>query len=284
SSGKEPPSAEPLPCAACPEGWIGFGSKCFYFSDDTRNWTSSQQFCASEKANLTHIDSQKEMDFLERYADRFAHWIGLSRESSNDPWEWVDNAGHNVWYVWGLPFLCVHVGLCLVNLSLLFGFRFNVTGDEDYAYLNKGVSSGRGYAERKWICSKPNNYADKCQVHLNPISVLVAVRIPASVQQTCQRPVDGTAHGREDSAGPAASGTGLPGGGAHRSTTPPAPHGRCSRPRLRQNRVYPVDEEHAGLGRIVPDTEDRRGRAQAHSSLLDALEASPERASQQMRL
>ncbi|KAG8505194.1 C-type lectin domain family 2 member D11, partial [Galemys pyrenaicus] len=142
SSGKELPAPERLPSAACPEGWIGFRSKCFYFSDDTRNWTSSQQFCASEKANLVHIDSQKELDFLRRYKGLFGHWIGLSRKSSNDPWTWVDNAGHNVW--------------------------FNVTGDEDYAFLNERVSSGRVYTERKWICSKPNNYIDKCQIHLKP--------------------------------------------------------------------------------------------------------------------
>ncbi|KAG8505772.1 C-type lectin domain family 2 member D11 [Galemys pyrenaicus] len=140
-SGKEPPAAEHLPCAACPKGWIGFGSKCFYFSNDSRNWTSSQLFCASEKANLVHTDSQKEMNFLRRYIDPFAYWIGLSRESSNHPWEWVDNAGHNVW--------------------------FDVTGDGDYAFLNKdGISSGRVYTEKMWICNKPNNYADKCQIHL----------------------------------------------------------------------------------------------------------------------
>ncbi|KAG8505401.1 C-type lectin domain family 2 member D [Galemys pyrenaicus] len=159
SSRKEPPAAEPLPCAACPDGWIGFGSRCFYFSDDTRNWTSSQLFCASEKANLVHIDSQKELvraalggvlcwvpapgggcDFLTRYKGPFDHWIGLSRESSNDPWKWVDSAGHNVW--------------------------FKVIGDGDYAYLNDdGVCSGRVYTERKWICSKLDNYAENVLSH-----------------------------------------------------------------------------------------------------------------------
>ncbi|KAK7797541.1 hypothetical protein U0070_000973, partial [Myodes glareolus] len=29
----------------CPENWIGFGSKCFYFSEYTSNWTSSQTSC-----------------------------------------------------------------------------------------------------------------------------------------------------------------------------------------------------------------------------------------------
>ncbi|KAG8506232.1 C-type lectin domain family 2 member D-related protein [Galemys pyrenaicus] len=226
SSGKEPPATEPLPSAACPEGWIGFGSKCFYFSDDTRNWTSSQLFCASEGANLTHIDSQEELvraalgvfsagsqlgggaaawgeaeghggsdagglggvDFLKRIRNGFAHWIGLSRKSSNDPWTWVDNTGHNVWgrLRTGRD---EHEGLCDEHEGLCDGHgavwwedmglpprresntvqnqhsvekqtaatltsRFNVTGDEDYAYLNQvGVISGRGYVERNWICT-----------------------------------------------------------------------------------------------------------------------------------
>ncbi|KAG8505207.1 hypothetical protein J0S82_000316 [Galemys pyrenaicus] len=37
--------------------------------------------------------------------------------------------------------------------------RFDVTGLGECAYLNENsVSSGRVYSERKWICSKPNNY------------------------------------------------------------------------------------------------------------------------------
>ncbi|KAG8505770.1 C-type lectin domain family 2 member D11 [Galemys pyrenaicus] len=168
-SGKEPPAAEPLPCAACPKGWIGFGSKCFYFSNDTRNWTSSQQFCASEGANLVHIDFQEELDFLTRYKGLFGHWIGLRRESSNDPWMWESLGklweyflrliSENIWE---------HVLDC-GHLTLLFGFRFSLRGDGEFAYLNEnGLSSGRVYTDRKWICSKPNNYADKCQIRLNP--------------------------------------------------------------------------------------------------------------------
>ncbi|KAG8505204.1 Killer cell lectin-like receptor subfamily B member 1, partial [Galemys pyrenaicus] len=106
-----------------------------------------------------------------------------------------------------------------------------------------GLNSTSSEKKWKWINGSYLN---------SDISVLVTEHVPSSVQQTGQKPVDGTAPGQEDSAGPAASGTGLPGGGAHRTTTPPAPHGRCSRPRLHQNRVHPADEEHAGLGEDRP--------------------------------
>ncbi|XP_037370267.1 C-type lectin domain family 2 member D-like [Talpa occidentalis] len=123
-------------CAPCPEGWIGFGSKCFYFSDDIENWTFSQQFCMSQKANLVQIETLKEMNFLKRYKGPIDHWIGLSRESPNHSWKWAGNAGYNITFV--------------------------IRGDGECAYLNdNGVSSGRIYTDRKWICSKPNNQTDK---------------------------------------------------------------------------------------------------------------------------
>lgn len=46
---------------ACPEGWIGFGRKCFYFSEDIRNWTYSQAFCASVDADLTRPETLEEL-------------------------------------------------------------------------------------------------------------------------------------------------------------------------------------------------------------------------------
>ena len=45
----------------CPKDWIGFGSKCFYFSEHTSNWTSSQTSCMELGAHLTHFDSLEEL-------------------------------------------------------------------------------------------------------------------------------------------------------------------------------------------------------------------------------
>ncbi|XP_025257641.1 C-type lectin domain family 2 member D isoform X1 [Theropithecus gelada] len=75
--------------AACPESWIGFQRKCFYFSDDTKNWTSSQRFCDSQDAALAQIESFQELNFLLRYKGPSDHWIGLSREQGQ-PWKWIN--------------------------------------------------------------------------------------------------------------------------------------------------------------------------------------------------
>ncbi|XP_075863969.1 C-type lectin domain family 2 member H-like [Microcebus murinus] len=117
-------------CAACPESWIGFGSKCFYFSEDTRNWTFSQTFCASLEAHLAHFETPEELNFLRRYKGPSEHWIGLCRESAHHIWKWTDNTEYDT--------------------------SFAIRGVGECAYLNdNGISSARNYEDRKWICSKP---------------------------------------------------------------------------------------------------------------------------------
>ncbi|XP_054974103.1 C-type lectin domain family 2 member E-like isoform X2 [Sorex araneus] len=121
---------------ACPPLWIGFGNKCFYFSEDTGNWTFSQTVCDSLGAHLVHIDTSEELVFLKRYKGPYDHWIGLRRESPSHSWKWTNNTGGNI--------------------------VFQVTGTGECAYLHdNGLSSGRIYSDKKWICSKPNGYA--CQ-------------------------------------------------------------------------------------------------------------------------
>uniref|UniRef100_A0A4W2HLF7 C-type lectin domain family 2 member H-like n=1 Tax=Bos indicus x Bos taurus TaxID=30522 RepID=A0A4W2HLF7_BOBOX len=117
----------------CPKGWIGFGNKCFYFSEDSENWTLSQISCTSVGAVLAQFETEEELNFLTRYKDIFDYWIGLSRESSHHAWKWTDNSKLNV------PFVIQGTGEC--------------------AYLtDSGVSSGKRYVIRKRICSKTNKY------------------------------------------------------------------------------------------------------------------------------
>ncbi|XP_041489065.1 C-type lectin domain family 2 member E-like [Microtus oregoni] len=114
----------------CPRDWIAFGSKCFYLSENTSNWTSSQTFCMDQGAHLTHFDSLEKLDFLNRYNGDSAAWIGLHRESSEQPWKWTDNTEYN-------------------NLV-------PIRGEGNHAYLSdRGISSGRDNISRRWICSKP---------------------------------------------------------------------------------------------------------------------------------
>ncbi|XP_034367942.1 C-type lectin domain family 2 member E-like [Arvicanthis niloticus] len=129
------------PCfATCPSGWIGFGRKCFYFSEDMGNWTFSQFSCMALDAHLALFDSLEELNFLKRYKGPSDHWIGLHRESTEHPWMWTDNTEYN-------------------NLVL-------IRGAEVCAYLSdNGISSGRSCTLRKWICNKPNTI--RCPVIVN---------------------------------------------------------------------------------------------------------------------
>ncbi|XP_051011403.1 C-type lectin domain family 2 member D11-like isoform X1 [Acomys russatus] len=122
----------------CPRDWIGFGNKCFYFSEYTSNWTFSQDSCMAQEAQLARFDNMEELNFLRRYKGTFDYWIGLHRESLEDPWTWTDSTKYN-------------------NL-------LPIRGVEEHAYLNdNGISSGRDYVHRGWICSKPNSYTIQCQ-------------------------------------------------------------------------------------------------------------------------
>ncbi|XP_075838739.1 C-type lectin domain family 2 member E-like isoform X2 [Microtus pennsylvanicus] len=121
----------------CPRNWIGFGSKCFYFSEHTSNWTYSETSCMEQGGHLTQFDSLEELNFLQRYKGDSTAWIGLHRESSEHPWKWTDNTEYN-------------------NLV-------PIRGEGNHAYLSgRGISSGRNYISRKWICSKPSSYTLQC--------------------------------------------------------------------------------------------------------------------------
>ncbi|XP_049986119.1 C-type lectin domain family 2 member H-like [Alexandromys fortis] len=122
------------PCyATCPREWIGFGSKCFYFSEDIRNWTSSQTSCMALEAHLAKFESLEELNFMKRYKGPSDHWIGLHRKSAHHPWKWTDNTEY--------------------NSSVL------TRGEGECAYLSdSGISSARDYTPKKWICSKSNRY------------------------------------------------------------------------------------------------------------------------------
>ncbi|XP_044838857.1 C-type lectin domain family 2 member D-like [Mauremys mutica] len=120
-----------VPC--CPEGWVGYRGKCYYFSEEEKNWDSSQYFCSSFNASLAVIDTQQEKDFMMRYAGLVEHWIGLRRES-DQPWKWV-------------------------NGTIFSQQLFEVRAEGNCAYLSDVfVSSSRCYSLRNWICNKPDAF------------------------------------------------------------------------------------------------------------------------------
>ncbi|CAM4635834.1 unnamed protein product [Lepidochelys olivacea] len=117
----------------CPDGWIGYRGRCYYFSEAERNWTCSLTHCSALSASLAEINSEQEMAFLLCYKGRFDHCIGLRRDPGQ-LWKWANGTKFN-------------------NL-------FPIGGGGDCAYLNdlSAVSSWRCSSERPWICTKPDAF------------------------------------------------------------------------------------------------------------------------------
>uniref|UniRef100_K7FZ95 C-type lectin domain-containing protein n=1 Tax=Pelodiscus sinensis TaxID=13735 RepID=K7FZ95_PELSI len=115
---------------ACPDGWVGYQGKCFYFSEAEGNWTYSRSRCSALGSSLTAIDTLQEMDFLLHHKDKSDYWIGLRRDQGQ-PWKWTNGTK--------------------------FNHLFGIEGGGECAYLNENrVGSLRCTGEGRWICSKPD--------------------------------------------------------------------------------------------------------------------------------
>ncbi|XP_067877116.1 asialoglycoprotein receptor 1-like [Heterodontus francisci] len=78
----------------CPDQWTLFRQKCYYFSPNVEDWTSSQRFCSSKMSNLAVIDTAEEQGFLKEEIKLTRYWIGLNESDTKGEWVWVDGTDY----------------------------------------------------------------------------------------------------------------------------------------------------------------------------------------------
>ncbi|XP_023816047.1 asialoglycoprotein receptor 2-like isoform X2 [Oryzias latipes] len=80
----------------CPEGWMRFGSSCYYKSTKNRTWIDSRSFCQFAGSDLVVVNSKEEQEFVSKLNQNAESWIGLSIEWSSQKqkyeWKWVDGS------------------------------------------------------------------------------------------------------------------------------------------------------------------------------------------------
>ncbi|XP_010606094.1 early activation antigen CD69 [Fukomys damarensis] len=114
----------------CPDAWVLYHRKCYFFSTTTKSWTSAKNSCSENGATLAVIDSEKDMIFLKRHVGGAEHWIGL-KNGTGQTWKWTNGEEFNHW--------------------------FNLTGTESCAFLNsREVSSAECGQSLHWVCSRPS--------------------------------------------------------------------------------------------------------------------------------
>uniref|UniRef100_A0A9L0RI69 Killer cell lectin like receptor G1 n=1 Tax=Equus caballus TaxID=9796 RepID=A0A9L0RI69_HORSE len=79
-------------CPSCPDLWIRYGDHCYYFSVETKNWTSSLKFCLGKDSHLLMFTDKQEMNLLKSFLNEKFYWIGLR---NNSGWRWEDGSTLN---------------------------------------------------------------------------------------------------------------------------------------------------------------------------------------------
>uniref|UniRef100_A0A452QAM4 C-type lectin domain-containing protein n=1 Tax=Ursus americanus TaxID=9643 RepID=A0A452QAM4_URSAM len=77
-------------CNTCPEKWVNFQRKCYYFGKDPKKWIQARFACSKLQGRLVSIHSEEEQDFLAKRANRKGTWIGLRDLDREGEFIWMD--------------------------------------------------------------------------------------------------------------------------------------------------------------------------------------------------
>ncbi|XP_060050360.1 C-type lectin domain family 1 member B isoform X2 [Erinaceus europaeus] len=78
-------------CSPCDKNWRYYGDSCYGFFKHNFTWKGAQKYCADKDSSLVKITSKNVLEYLK---DRTSliRWAGLSRQNSNEDWEWEDGS------------------------------------------------------------------------------------------------------------------------------------------------------------------------------------------------
>ncbi|XP_009464007.1 PREDICTED: C-type lectin domain family 2 member B-like [Nipponia nippon] len=114
-----------FPSEQCPSEWIGYKNKCYFISEEEKNWTSSRTFCAKNESLLVIFENQEEMHSLAKLLKIDDSWIGLRKKGESFYWE---------------------NGIALND-------SFQIQNHSDCAYLDAfTISTSACSLPRRWIC------------------------------------------------------------------------------------------------------------------------------------
>ncbi|XP_068212227.1 macrophage mannose receptor 1-like isoform X2 [Palaemon carinicauda] len=75
----------------CPKKWLINDDRCYYMSDEEKNWQAAQQYCQDNLGDLVSINSWSEQDFVHTHLKNDI-FIGYTDEKEEGKWVWPDGA------------------------------------------------------------------------------------------------------------------------------------------------------------------------------------------------
>ncbi|XP_045680096.1 low affinity immunoglobulin epsilon Fc receptor isoform X1 [Phyllostomus hastatus] len=79
-------------CNTCPEEWVSFQQKCYYFGEGAKRWIQARFACSELHGRLVSIHNQEEQDFLAKYVNKKGSWIGLRDLDIEGEFVWMDGS------------------------------------------------------------------------------------------------------------------------------------------------------------------------------------------------
>ncbi|XP_026519146.2 killer cell lectin-like receptor subfamily F member 1, partial [Terrapene carolina triunguis] len=80
-------------CKLCPRDWVLHRDKCYWLSNEADTWSKSRDDCSRKGSQMLVIQDPEQMNDLQPVlpADH-AVWIGLTFNSTQRKWTWLDGA------------------------------------------------------------------------------------------------------------------------------------------------------------------------------------------------
>ncbi|MGH0168786.1 UNVERIFIED_CONTAM: hypothetical protein FKN15_055331 [Acipenser sinensis] len=118
----------------CPCEWTLFSGKCYYFSNENRDWKKAREFCQSQDSDLTVINNDEELNYLKGKV-RVDHLVGMSDLETEGVWKWMDGS--------------------LVDQRMWNPGEPNNQGNEDCGEMSNGkLNDIPCNIKQRWICEK----------------------------------------------------------------------------------------------------------------------------------
>lgn len=79
--------------SACPPGWLGFRSSCYFFYVEALSFDSAQKFCSNMSSSMVIIGDVEEQRWLHLHTvGRGYFWLGLTDRQEEKVWRWLDGS------------------------------------------------------------------------------------------------------------------------------------------------------------------------------------------------
>ncbi|CAM4654803.1 unnamed protein product [Lepidochelys olivacea] len=80
-------------CKLCPREWVLHRDKCYWLSKETETWNKSRDDCSRKGSQMLVLQDREQMAYLQPPIPAGQSvWIGLTFNSSQRKWTWVDGA------------------------------------------------------------------------------------------------------------------------------------------------------------------------------------------------